>query len=101
MPWLNYLANFGFGLLASMLFGRRLTDLHSGMRAYRKSLFDELCYRVEGAALPVELLLRPVKLERRIKVMPIPYRNRLGVSTMRPLESAWWTIRRILEVRFS
>ena len=101
MPWLNYVANFGFGLLASMLFGRRLTDLHSGMRAYRKSLIDELCYRVDGAALPVELLLRPVKLERRIKVMPIPYRNRLGESTMRPLESAWWTVRRILEVRFS
>jgi glycosyltransferase involved in cell wall biosynthesis len=36
MPWLNYLANFGFALFASLLFLRRVTDLHSGMRAYRK-----------------------------------------------------------------
>src|SRR5260221_9159092 len=33
MPWANYLANWGFALLASILFGRRLTDLHSGMPA--------------------------------------------------------------------
>src|ERR687884_351816 len=38
MPWLNYLANWGFALLASLLFFRRVTDLHSGMRAYRKSV---------------------------------------------------------------
>jgi len=101
MPWLNFVANFVFGLFASILFGRRFTDLHSGMRAYRKSMIDGLSYRVAGAALPVELLLRPLELACRIKVMPIEYRERIGNSTMQPLSSAWWTLRRILEVRFS
>jgi glycosyltransferase involved in cell wall biosynthesis len=101
MPWLNYLANFGFALLASLLFGRRVTDLHSGMRAYRKSLIDELTYTAHGAALPVELLLRPLKMGKRLKVVFIEYRERIGQTTMRPLQSAWWTLRRILSVRFS
>jgi glycosyltransferase involved in cell wall biosynthesis len=101
MPWINYLANFGFALLASALFLRRVTDLHSGMRAYRKSLIDGLRYEPRGAALPVELLLRPIKMGKRLKVVYIDYRERVGQSTMRPLQSAWWTLRRVLAVRFS
>jgi glycosyltransferase involved in cell wall biosynthesis len=101
MPWLNYLANWGFALMASVLFANRLTDLHSGMRAYRKSLIDGLQYQPRGAALPVELLLRPLKMGKRLKVVFIEYRERIGQTTMRPLESAWWTLRRIVNVRFS
>ena len=101
MPWINYVANYGFALVASVLFGNRLTDLHSGMRAYRKTLIDELKYEAKGAALPVELLLRPLKMGKRLKVVYIDYRERVGQSTMRPLESAWWTAKRILNVRFS
>ena len=101
MPWLNYFANFGFALFASVLFLRRVTDLHSGMRAYRKELIDQMQYRPTGAALPVELLLRPVKLGKRLKVVFIDYKERIGQTTMRPLQSAWWTLRRILAVRFS
>ena len=101
MPWLNYLANWGFALFASMLFFRRVTDLHSGMRAYRKDLIDQLSYRPTGAALPVELLLRPLKMGKKLKVIYIEYRERVGTSTMRPLESAWWTLKRIVRVRFT
>ena len=101
MPWLNYCANWGFALIASVFFGRRLTDLHSGMRAYRKAVIEEMTYSPQGAALPVELLLRPIKMGRRVKVVYIDYKERIGVSTMRPLSSAWWTVKRILGVRFS
>ena len=101
MPWINYLANLGFALLASVLFGRFLKDLHSGMRAYRRTLIEELRYDPQGAALPVELLLRPLKQGRKLKVIYIDYHERLGQSTMRPLASAWWTLKRILRVRFT
>src|SRR5262249_50080412 len=67
MPWLNYAANWGFALFASLLFGRRVTDLHSGMRAYSKALIDGLRYEARGAALPVELLLRPIKMGKKLK----------------------------------
>src|SRR5262249_40525068 len=101
MPWINYLANWGFALFASGLFRHRVTDLHSGMRAYRRSLLDGLRYNERGAALPVELLLRPLQMGKRLKGVYIRYRERVGASTMRPLQSAWWTLRRILTVRFA
>ena len=101
MPWINYLANLGFAVLASLLFFRWLTDLHSGMRAYRKSMIDELQYNPKGAALPVELLLRPIRMGKRYRVVYIEYRERIGTSTMVPLSSAWWTLKRMLSVRFS
>lgn len=101
MPWINYLANLGFALAASALFLRWLPDLHSGMRAYRRELIHGLRYDPKGAALPVELLTRPIKNGARVKIVPIAYKERIGRSTMRPLQSAWWTFRRLLGVRFT
>jgi len=101
MPWINYIANAGFALMASLLFLTWITDLHSGMRAYRKTMIDELKYNPYGAALPVELLLRPIKMGYKVKVVFIDYFERVGKSTMKPLESAWWTLKRILSVRLT
>lgn len=100
MPWLNYFANWGFALIASAFFGRRLTDLHSGMRAYRKGLIESLGYDPAGAGLPVEILLRAVRKGFRVASVFIAYRERIGTSTMKPLQGAYWTARRILTARF-
>jgi len=100
MPWLNYFANTGFAMIASILFFKYLKDLHSGMRAYKKTLIEDLTYNPNGAALPVELLLRPIKEKRKVKIEYIDYHERTGQSTMKPLQSAWWTFKRILSVRF-
>lgn len=100
MPWLNYLANYFFALLASLLFFKRVTDLHSGMRAYRKSMIDKLAFESRGAALPVELLLKPMLMGYKVRTIFIDYKDRLGQSTMQPLSSAWWTLKRIFKMRF-
>jgi len=101
MPWVNYLANWGFAWLASILFLRRITDLHSGMRAYRKKMIDETAFDAKGSALPVELLLKPLAQGRRLKTIFIDYDERVGESTLDPLMSAWMTLKRILRCRFS
>lgn len=100
MPWINYLANWGFATFASVLFFRKITDLHSGMRAYRKTMLDSIKYDGTRDALPVELLLKPIKKGYKLKVIFIEYKERIGKSTMAPLRSAWWTLRRILKTRF-
>lgn len=99
MPMINYLANWGFARLASILFLKNLTDLHSGMRAYRKSMLDSLKFDPHGAALPVELLLLPIKHNYKYKNHFIEYRERIGQSTMQPLDSAKWTLKRIINVK--
>jgi glycosyltransferase involved in cell wall biosynthesis len=101
MPWINYIGNWGFALLASIMFGTRITDLHSGMRAYRRSILATLGYRPTGAALPVELLLLSIRRGHRVTSVFIPYRERVGQSTMRPLDGAKWTLKRILYSRFA
>lgn len=101
MPWLNYAANVGFAWLASILFVRHLTDLHSGMRAYRKTMIDELTFDASGPALPVDLLLLPIKRGYKVGTRFIDYHERIGQSTMQPLPSAWWTLKRILLTRFT
>jgi glycosyltransferase involved in cell wall biosynthesis len=101
MPALNYVANWSFDLLASAFFFRRVRDLHSGMRAYRKGLVEGLNYRAKGAALPVELLLRPIRDGWSVTTITIPYRPRIGDSKMQPLEGAWWTLKRIWLSRFA
>jgi glycosyltransferase involved in cell wall biosynthesis len=99
MPWINYLANVFFAWMASILFFRKLTDLHSGMRAYRKSMIDALTFQTQGDALPVELLLKPLLMGYKVHCIFIDYHERIGTSTMRPLHSAWWTVKRMLKIR--
>ena len=98
MPWVNYLGNRLFATLASVLFQRRLTDLHSGMRAYRKSMIDALDFEAKGAALPVELLLLPIKLGYKVTTHFIEYFDRTGTSTMNPYDTCKWTLWRIRRV---
>ena len=101
MPWINFIANVGFAWIASILFWRCLTDLHSGMRAYRRTMIEELKFDASGPALPVDLLLLPIKRGYKVGTRFIEYRERVGESTMQPLPSAWWTLKRILRTRFT
>jgi glycosyltransferase involved in cell wall biosynthesis len=97
----NYIGNWLLAALASVLFRTRLRDLHSGMRAYRASMLKELQFDAKGPALPVELLLRPLKSGFKVHTVPIDYKLRIGDSTMRPIETIHWSLRRIFRVRFT
>jgi glycosyltransferase involved in cell wall biosynthesis len=98
MPLSNYLANRGFNVAASLLLGRRVQDVHSGMRAYRRDTIHRFEWLVDAPALPVELLLLPMRAGLRVLELPIDYRERVGETTLHRLSSARWTMRRILRV---
>ncbi len=100
MPFINYIANYFFALIASFLFFVRIKDLHSGMRAYSKSIIKNLPYEIKGVSLPVELILWPLRLGYRVKFVDIDYKERIGESKLEPLKAAWWTVIRILRARF-
>jgi glycosyltransferase involved in cell wall biosynthesis len=99
MPWANYVANRLFNITASMLFLRRVRDVHSGMRAYRHEIIHDFCWLAEAPALPVELLLMPIRAGRRVREIPIVYGERIGETTLERLSSTLWTFRRILRSR--
>ncbi|WP_419419395.1 glycosyltransferase [Legionella sp. D16C41] len=99
MPWLNYLGNLTFAWFASLLFFQRFTDLHSGMRAYRKTMLDNLQFDAKGEALPVELLLKPIISGYKVHTIFIDYQERIGYSKLNTWGTIWWTLKRIIKVR--
>ena len=101
MPLANYLANWLFAVTGRLLVGVKSTDLHSGMRAYSRRVIQDVEFDPNGPALPVELLLKPALRGFRLREVFIPYRERIGETTLRRWSSAAWTFRRIIRLAFS
>ena len=95
----NYLANKMFNWFASLVFLRQIHDVHSGMRAYRKDLIHKIKWNYRPSALPVELLLKPIRLGYQVIEIPIVYKQRLGETTLDRFNSGIWTFRRIISSR--
>lgn len=99
MPFANFLANRFFALGARVLHGIRTTDVHSGMRAYRKSMIDRVKWDEKGLALPVDMLVIPHRLGFLVAEVPIDYRERIGQTTLQRWNSTIWTFRRLWNAR--
>ena len=96
MPIPNWIANVSFGIVASVRCRHRIRDVHSGQRAYRRSLIDEFEWDTKGGALPVDLILWPAKARYRISEISIPYRERIGSTTLSRWSSGPRTLERLL-----
>jgi len=97
MPDLNRLGNRLFALGASVLMGRRVHDVTTGMRAYRRELLHKIEW-TENTGLSAELLIRPVMREYRVREVPIEYRERAGETTLDPLSGGAAIAKSILKV---
>jgi len=99
MPLANYIANVIFANLAGIICGVKTTDVHTGMRAYRKSLIRTFDFDPNGMALPVELLVGPVSKGYKYKEIGIEYFERTGDSKLQPIPGTYWTIKRLWKWR--
>ncbi|HEX9493965.1 MAG TPA: glycosyltransferase family 2 protein [Thermoanaerobaculia bacterium] len=99
MPLSNYFANRMFAWTARLLHGIKTTDVHSGMRAYRKSMIDAVAWNANGPALPVDMLIIPYRKGFRVTEIPIEYRERIGASTLQRFKSTLWTFKRLWNAR--
>lgn len=99
MPLANFLANRVFALAARVLHGIRTTDVHSGMRAYRKSMIGQMQWSPKGPALPVDMLVMPYRMGYRVIEIPIDYRERIGNTTLHRFSSTLWTFKRLWNAR--
>lgn len=91
----HYLANRFFAAAATLICGAKTTDVHTGMRAYRKTMLDSLPLAPEGMALPVELQIAPQRLGFNCQEFFIEYKSRIGDSKIVPIAGTIWTFRRI------
>ncbi|HEW92194.1 MAG TPA: glycosyltransferase family 2 protein [Thermotogaceae bacterium] len=100
MPVANYLANWFFAFLTRLVHGIDTSDVHSGMRAYRREVIHSIEWDAPGAAFPVELLIKPIQNGYRFKEIGIDYKERMGEVTVNRLSSVVWTIKRIFKLKF-
>jgi len=100
MPLSNYVANRIFALATRILHGIKTTDVHSGMRAYKKDMLDKMNFYINATSLPVELFIKPIIHGYKYKEINIEYKQRIGETTLRKWESAKSTFRRILKLKF-
>jgi len=99
MPFANFLANRLFALTARLLHGLKTTDVHSGMRAYRKSMIDAVRWDPNGPALPVDMIVIPHRMGYKVVDVPIDYRERIGTTTLQRWTSTKWTFKRLWRAR--
>lgn len=95
MPFRNWLANILFNVIASVHSTRILRDVHSGQRAYRREIIDHFDWDTSGRAFPVDLLLWPAIAGYRISEIDIPYRDRIGETTLHRWIDGRETLRRL------
>ena len=95
MPLRNWVANILFNVVASVHATRVLRDVHSGQRAYRREILDSFDWDTTGRAFPVDLLLWPAVAGYRISEVDIPYRDRIGETTLNRWSDGKETLRRL------
>lgn len=100
MPLTHYLANKLFNIAASIVFFRKIKDVHTGMRAYRRAMLHNISWHTDASAFPVELILKPIRKKYKVKEIPIDYRPRVGETTLDRWNSTVWTFKRIIRSRF-
>jgi len=76
MPFLNVIGNHLLSLLASVLYGRRVHDICSGLWSFRSSMLKEFSLVSGGFTLEADLFVNVVRNKCRLKQIPIGYRAR-------------------------
>ncbi len=94
MPWMHrYIGNPMLTGALNRLFGTRLSDAHSGLRAIRRSAYERLTLRCTGMELASEISVRAAQTGLRSAEIPITYHPRAGSSKLRPLQDGWRHLR--------
>jgi glycosyltransferase involved in cell wall biosynthesis len=99
MNTINKIGNAIFAKLTSLLYGIEITDITTGMRAYRRDVIFAIDW-TENIGLSAELLFRPAKRGYRIIEIPIPYRKRVGITKLNPLTGGLKILKSIIKYRF-
>ncbi|HEX2022760.1 MAG TPA: glycosyltransferase family 2 protein [Candidatus Thermoplasmatota archaeon] len=82
MKRINRVGNHGLSWLATALYGRRCTDLCTGMWAFRRDLVRGLGLTSTGFEIEAEMFARSARAGLRMIEVPIAYAQREGVTKL-------------------
>ena len=101
MPPMNYIGNRFLSLLATALFGVRITDLCSGMWGLGPRAVALIRLESNGFDIEPEVIAESCRLKLRVEEVPIAYRVRKGATKLgNPLRAGVGDALRLVTVRF-
>ncbi len=86
-------------LATNIFFGTRLTDSQSGLRILSREAVRRMAPRAEGMEFASELNVLCAREKLRVVEIPIDYRQREGVSKLKPLRDGFRHFAFLLKVR--
>jgi len=97
MPWLHrYLGNPVLSWLLNRFYGTRISDTHTGFRAFSRKTFRRLGLRTGGMEFASEMIIAVARLGLTIAEVPIGYSPRAGESKLRSFADGWRHLRLLL-----
>jgi glycosyltransferase involved in cell wall biosynthesis len=98
MPVTRRIGNFFFANLLTLVGGTRVTDSASGMRVFKRDIYERICPLPDGLNLTPVMSTRAIHENLKVTEVPIPYSERVGRSKLSVvkdgrifLESILWT----------
>ncbi|HWQ66785.1 MAG TPA: glycosyltransferase family 2 protein [Methanospirillum sp.] len=98
IPLFNRLGNGIFSTLATYISGKVINDGQTGLRAFKRSMFESLHVRAKGLEFETKMTVRAAKLGYVIVEIPIEYRERVGVSKLHPIRDGCRMMRALLSI---
>jgi hypothetical protein len=97
MPWLHrYVGNPLLSATLNLFYRTRISDTHSGFRAFRRDAYERLGLRTTGMEFASEMLIVAARSGWRIAEIPIAYHPRAGESKLRTFRDGWRHLRLLL-----
>lgn len=101
IPAFNRIGNNVFSFLATYISCMRIQDSQTGLRAFRREMFDRLDVKAKGLEFETKMTVRAAKLGYKIVEIPIEYRERVGKSKLRPLQDGARMFSALISVAYS
>lgn len=98
MPKFNQFGNRMFAHATNLLYGTSITDITTGMRAFRREVIHSFDW-TENVGLSLELLFKPARAGYKIAEVPIEYRERIGQVKLNPITGGIGMVKTLLKYR--
>lgn len=101
IPAFNRIGNNIFSFLATYISCMNIRDSQTGLRAFKREMFDKLDVKAKGLEFETKMTVRAAKLGYKIVEIPIEYRERVGKSKLRPIKDGARMLSALFSVAYS
>jgi len=101
IPAFNRIGNNVFSFLATFISCMKIRDSQTGLRAFRREMFDRLDVKAKGLEFETKMTVRAAKLGYKIVEIPIEYRERVGKSKLNPIKDGLGMLMALFSVAYT